>query len=95
MVLIFRGRTKCGLCGKTIEEDDDVVGFPAFLKFTHPLGRFSDAAFHKACFENCPDRDAAEAVYQKYRAIWESRPRNLKTLEEMEAWGKEAFKDFE
>jgi len=27
-------------------------------------------------------------------AIWEKRPRNLKTAEERDAWGKSAFADF-
>ena len=94
MALVLPGKTVCPLCGKVIEKGDEVTSFPAFLPSTHELSRFSDAAFHRDCFEKSPERSAVTALYERYRAIWESRPGHLKTLEEMEAWGKEAFKDF-
>ncbi len=94
MAIIIAGKTVCILCGKRIERGDDITSFPAFLPNTHELGRFSDAAFHRSCFEKSPERDAVMDLYERYRAIWDSRPRDLKTVEEMEAWGKEAFKGF-
>jgi hypothetical protein len=30
----------------------------------------------------------------QFRSIWEQRPKDLKTNEEREAWGKRAFADF-
>ena len=94
MALIFPGKTKCPLCGRFLDECDDIVAFPAFVRFDHELGSFSDAAFHRECFDRHPKADDVRALYARYRAIWDSRPKDLKTLEEMEAWGREAFKDF-
>lgn len=94
MALIILGKTVCFLCGKPLMEGDDMVAFPAFLKNTHELGRFSDAALHRMCFERAPQRQAVEALFCRFEAIWESRPRELKTLEEIESWGREAFKNF-
>jgi hypothetical protein len=94
MALINSDKTKCRLCGKLLLGTDEIVGFPSFLPSHHELAEFSDAAFHKICFENAPEHEAVERLYHRYREIWESRPRNLKNLEEIEAWGQEAFKDF-
>jgi len=92
MALVIKGKTPCGICGKPLE--NSIVAFPAFLRFDHELGKFSDAAFHPCCFDNHPRAADASALYARYRAIWDSRPRDLKTLEEIEAWGREAFKNF-
>jgi hypothetical protein len=94
MALIIRGKTKCPLCQKLITENDDVISFPAFLGVGHPLNRFSDSAFHRACFAKSPESIQVESLYRRYRKIWEERPKDLKSAEEIEAWGNEAFKDF-
>jgi len=94
MALIFKGKSKCPLCERVLAQDDEIVSFPAFLRLDHELGNFSDAAFHRECFEKHPRATHVNALYARYRAIWDSRPMDLKTLEEMEAWGREAFKDF-
>jgi hypothetical protein len=94
MVLHIPGKTKCLLCGKVIQQGVATVGFPAFLRPSHPLSRYSDAIFHANCFATCVDRESVDALYERYREIWEGRPRNLKSAAEVEAWGKEAFKDF-
>ncbi len=93
MALIILGKTECTLCGKPLLENDEVVGFPAFLPTQHQLSQFSDAAFHKACFDNAPEHQAVEDLYRQYRIIWDSRP-DLKDIQEIEAWGKEVFKEF-
>lgn len=93
MVAFFPGRTTCALCGAVIPSAEDCIGFPAFLRPDHRLHRYSDAAFHKTCFNEWPDREPFEEVYRRYRQIWDNRPRNLKTLDEIEAWGREAFKN--
>jgi hypothetical protein len=95
MALLFPGKTPCLLCGKVIEEGEATVGFPAFLGPKHPLSRYSDAVFHAECFAKCPDNEAVQALFRSYRKIWESRPRRLKSATEIEAWGKEAFKNFQ
>jgi hypothetical protein len=75
-------------------DNDDICGFPAFLRPEHPLAKYSDATFHIACLNACPDRPALETLYQRFREIFEGRPRNLTSIKEMEAWGREAYKDF-
>lgn len=93
MALVLRGETPCVVCGRPLLVDDDIDGFPAFLKPTHPLGRFSDAAFHTACFAKAPERAALMEIYCRYLKIWATRPDDLASPEEVEAWGREAFKD--
>jgi hypothetical protein len=94
MALIFPGKTQCPLCGNSLQQGDDIVSFPAFLPAGHALAIFSDAGFHRSCYENDSRHEEVSRLYQRYRAIWDSRPKDLTRLEEMEAWGREAFKNF-
>ncbi|CAN5679998.1 hypothetical protein BH11MYX4_BH11MYX4_50230 [soil metagenome] len=94
MALILPGKTPCMLCNNPIQSSEDVVAFPAFLPRKHELSLFSDAPFHRACFEADPRSAQVNEVYGRYRAIWESRPTHLKKMEDIEAWGREAFKNF-
>lgn len=93
--MVFPGKSECPLCGKVIEKNDPIIGFTAFLRPEHPLWKYSDAAFHERCFNQCPDREAVERVYKKFRDIWATRPRHLKKLEDMKAWHDAAFADFD
>ena len=93
MALLLNGMTVCGICGKPIH-DEDCVAFPAFLPEAHPLWKYSDGVFHAACFGEDPLRESVQKVYAEWRAIWDSRPRNLRTDEEREAWAKAAFANF-
>ena len=68
-----------------------VETFPAFLRPDDPLYRYSDAAFHADCFAKDPQREQVEQAYAEFRTIWDSRPTDVKTAEEMEAWGRSAF----
>jgi hypothetical protein len=94
MALLFRGSTPCGVCGKPICENEDVVAYPAFLPQTHRLWKYSDGAFHSKCFADDPNSGEVQRLYLQFCSIWETRPRDLKTNEEREAWGKRAFADF-
>jgi len=93
MAVLIEGKTTCGICCKVIDRAADAIAFPAFLSRSHRLAKFSDAAFHAACFASCAERDEVESVFKRYQEIWESRPKELRTLAEIEAWGKEAFRD--
>ena len=73
--------------------EDDHIGFPAFLPASHSLYKFSDAVFHTDCYMSWDKREKFDGLYQKYRDVWNSRPKNLKTLVEIETWGKQAFRD--
>ena len=94
MALVFRGKSKCGLCDQIISESDTVISFPPFLPSDHKFGKFSDAAFHETCFTNFPDHDRVNCMYMAYQMIWDSRPKDLEIMEEIEAWHREAFKDW-
>jgi hypothetical protein len=94
-MVIIRGldEVACGLCGRRVEHEDDVAGFPAFLPARHPLASFSDAVFHRVCLERSEDGRAALELYARFRAIWETRPRGPSPAE-IERWGREAFAEF-
>lgn len=86
MAMIVEGETKCPLCNRVFEKGQDVVGFPAFLPAAHELCQFSDATFHRACFEANPLARTVSDLYARYRRAWSERPRQLKTLDAIEAW---------
>jgi hypothetical protein len=94
MSLIILGKSKCSLCNKILEDTDLLTAFPAFLPNDHKFGRFSDAALHTECFNKDIDSNDVDNMYYVYKKIMDSRPKELKTLEEMEAWTKEAFQDW-
>lgn len=94
MAILTRGKSTCPLCGQIIQAEDEVRGFPAFLSPKHRLGKFSDATFHACCLTNCDDAAEAQSLYEKWLAIWDKRPTDLKSVVEMEAWGKAAFAKF-
>jgi len=77
MALVFRGKSKCGLCGQVIAPEDEITCFPAFLSPTDPLWSYSDGVFHGSCFASDPNAQHVQAAYLQFRAIWDSRPRNL------------------
>lgn len=62
--LIFRGKSKCSICGKVLAEQDDIVATTHFIEDdSDPLWRFSDSAMHRECFANWEFRDAFVAHY--------------------------------
>ncbi len=51
MALVFRGKSRCPICGDVIGQEDDIVATTHFITGREdPLWRFSDAAMHKKCF---------------------------------------------
>jgi hypothetical protein len=94
MVLFFPGSSRCALCFKVIEKGELIEGFPAFLNSAHKYGKFSDAVMHQSCYQNHSDHDAVADMYTAYCMIQDARPKELKTLGEIEAWNQEAFKDW-
>jgi hypothetical protein len=95
MALIFPGKTTCALCGQVIHSTKAVLAYPAFLPPGHRLYPFTDAAFQTHCLASWPESQELEHLYRRYREIWDSRPTNLSSLQEIEEWGKKAFKEFE
>jgi hypothetical protein len=85
MAHLIIGKTVCSLCGRIIASPDGVIAFPAFLPAGHRWSRFSDAAFHQACFSQWDGAKPFSALYEQFRGIWKSVPRTLPALEQ-EQW---------
>ena len=65
MAIIIRGKSKCTLCGKFLEEGQEVVAFSPFVgNELDPLWVFSDAGFHADCFHQHPLSGEAKARYE-------------------------------
>ena len=93
MALVVAGKTRCPLCGNVLASSDELVAFPAFLGAKHRLSDFSDAAFHRSCFQSHPLAPEVQRIYERYQQVWASRPRGL-GLAAIEEWGKQAFREF-
>lgn len=60
MALVILGKTPCSLCGKPVLQGEATISFTAFVANRRdPLYRFSDAVFHRRCFEQDPLSEAA------------------------------------
>jgi len=94
MALIIEGKSVCPLCNKTMNKGDKITAFPAFIPYDHKYGRFSDAAFHTECFVKDPDHAAIEDMLTAWKMIMDSRPRDLKSMAQIDEWTREAFKDW-
>jgi len=94
MAIIIPGKTTCAVCGRAVASAAGAVLFPAFLKAGHRLARFSDAAIHDSCLGTSEDALEAQQLHRRHQEIWQSRPQNL-SLDQAEAWGREAFKVLE
>lgn len=93
MAIFIPNQTTCVLCGGIISSRGEAVSFPAFIPPGHELSDFSDSAFHRDCFASWEHRDELQYLYDRYREIWETRPGNRKSLEDIEVWGKGAFEE--
>jgi hypothetical protein len=68
MAIILLGKTNCPLCGKLLEEGQEIVSFAPFVgNELDPLWSFSDAAFHSLCFHDHPLSVEATARYEEMR----------------------------
>jgi len=95
VALYLPGKTTCGICERVIEAPGDLIMFPAFLGKNHPLHLYSDGAFHRWCFEASHDREAVERAFANYQRIWDTRPKDPKSKEAFEAWGRSALAEFD
>ena len=97
MALILLGRSLCMLCKQTLEKDDKLKAFPAFLPYDHRYGRFSDAAMHESCFLTDPDHEAVDDmlyVHQKiFEQAWEESKEIPGDLHDKETYIAKAFAD--
>lgn len=67
MALIVTGVTECAICGEVIQPCDEAFGTVAFI--SDPTGRFyeySDALFHKRCFDTWPQGERFTRRYEEF-----------------------------
>ncbi|KIC64121.1 hypothetical protein [Chryseobacterium taiwanense] len=50
MAIIFLNQSECTICNQTLNEGQDIVGFPAMFK-DNKFYIFNDSGFHRACLE--------------------------------------------
>ena len=92
MALVMLGRSICPLCHSVLDKCDDVVATPAFLRSSHRLALYSDAAFHQTCFEQSGDRRDVETLLARFRDKMANAPN---TLEAYESWLSTSMTEFE
>ena len=91
MALFSSGKSICPLCGRIIEHLDDAVATPAFLRGTHRLAIFSDAVFHKECFDRCQERKEVDQLLSRFKEKMKEAP---STLAEYEKWAAIVLDEF-
>jgi hypothetical protein len=57
VAIVFCGTSRCALCEAVIRIGEHWIAFPHFLGLDHDLGRYSDSAMHKTCFDAWSERD--------------------------------------
>ncbi len=92
MAIVIDGSSVCAVCNQRIDSVNNAFAFPAFIPQSHRLAKFSDCVIHRECFAKCEECIEVQLLYERYRTIWDSRPNDLKSLEEFEAWGTVAFR---
>src|SRR5579859_4065345 len=78
MALILRGKSKCSICGLTLESGQDIVLHPHFLTSDHPLWKFSDSGMHRACYDEWDHRNYFEAAHRKLEQLRSTKPVHLR-----------------
>ena len=62
MALIFLGSTACALCGKILQQGDQITGLSPISDKEHPLYKYFDAGLHTHCFENWDQKEEVVRV---------------------------------
>lgn len=65
MALIFLGSSKCSICNKVLNVDDEVIGLPPISDTGHPLYKYFDTGIHKSCYETWDKKEEIEALANK------------------------------
>lgn len=65
---IFLPGMKCGICKKSISQNDKKIMFPSFvLNEKDPVYFFNDSTFHRKCFFNCQTSSRAMLMYHELK----------------------------
>lgn len=81
MAIIIEGESKCSICNKVLE-NDQIIGWNAFLNKKHTLWIYSDTGMHKECFNNWKHKEEFEHLYNYQPLIDFNNP-------ELKGWIKE------
>jgi hypothetical protein len=66
---LFIAGMRCAICGKRVESDEEMIGFPhIFGNEADPLYPFSDAVVYAKCLRADPRAAAAEAALSAWRS---------------------------
>jgi hypothetical protein len=69
MAIVIRGKSTCVICGKILQEGQELVCFSPFVgNELDPLWEFSDAACHEICFREDPRAKEAQSRYEELRS---------------------------
>jgi len=70
MAIFIRGKTKCKICDRLIEDTDERFYTSSFLATTHPLWRYSDATMHASCYMGWDRRAEFASEYCESTRGW-------------------------
>ena len=65
MALIFLGSTACALCGKTLQQGEEVMSLSPVSDKEHPLYKYFDVGLHTQCFENWDKKEEVLGIIQE------------------------------
>jgi hypothetical protein len=66
MAIVIRGKSTCVICGKILQEGQELVCFSPFVwNELDPLWKFSDAAVHETCFREDALAEKAQKRYDE------------------------------
>jgi len=93
MAIIIKGKSKCSICNKVLE-NDHIIGWNAFLNKEHTLWEYSDTGMHKECFNNWKYKEEFEYLYNYQPLIDFNNPKLKEWIKEhgMPDWLKEIQK---
>ena len=74
MAIIIPGKSECAECGDILQKGEDIVGLPALFSSSHSLYKYSDAGFHKTCYESLGDLSQIELVLEKLETLRAQKP---------------------
>ncbi|MET3879102.1 hypothetical protein [Chitinophaga sp. OAE865] len=74
MALVFWGSTKCDLCGKILDVEDQIVSFPNVVQNeSDPLYCFNDQVYHSGCLMNNPQWREVDLFFKYYSSLKRER----------------------
>ena len=65
MALIFLGLTECAICGKVLQESNEITSLPPIADKQNPLYKYFDAGIHKQCFENWDKKEEVVRIIKE------------------------------